>query len=142
MDTRLVSSAYFDPLRAALVEFLEEIKSLSVNGKLQLEQPRPLRYNNRQTEYEKSRINTTKIDPEQIYCVKETEGVVRVDLSDATTQNLLTNLVDPDTYLRQKTYPHFANFNTAATETTNEKLDRVASNPAFSLGSMLRYWMP
>ncbi|KAL8274951.1 hypothetical protein Esti_001151 [Eimeria stiedai] len=98
MQTRLVGSEYFDPLRVALRSFLEELKRLSLDEKLQVEQPRPLRFNNRQVQYDASREKTTKIDPRSVYCV---ESLTRIQPNPASiTEYQMSNvhLVDPNKY--------------------------------------------
>ncbi|OEH77728.1 tubulin delta [Cyclospora cayetanensis] len=119
METRLVSSEYFDPLRVALSAFLEELKSISLEGKLHVEQSRPLRYNNRQIEYERSREATTVIDPDKIYCVQEPDAVMPEIRSDDTYHSQPVYLVDPLKYWLQKQAKQTQKINSTSTTTVS-----------------------
>ena len=146
MDSRLVNSQYFDPLRTVLVEFLEELKSLSLEGKLQVEQPRPLRYNNMQAEYDKSRENTTIIDPMTVYCIHDSDAAVPATRSAAPTETLPVRLVDSEKYWLQKKVQALRSISTTTAPPASavEKITS-AKNMAFrlpSLGAILSRWMP
>ncbi|CDJ35601.1 uncharacterized protein EMH_0006240 [Eimeria mitis] len=146
MEGRLVSSEYFDPLRIALVEFLEDLKSLSLGGKLQVEQPRPLRYNNRQTEYDKSREHTTTIDPMTVYCVQESAASVQPTRSSDPNEAPPVHLVDPEKYWLQKKAQTLRSTSTttASPSSTAKKLTPVKHLEFHlpSLGSILSNWVP
>lgn len=145
MDTRIVSSAYFEPLRVALADLLEELKRLSLEGKLQVEEPRPLRFNNRQIEYDKSREHTTKIDPSTIYCVQDAAAVPSATRSAVPSQQLAVHLVDSKRYWRQKRVQALRMTTSTTTPPTRRiKLEGPHDNTGlgFSLGAALSSWMP
>ncbi|KAL8434032.1 hypothetical protein ACSSS7_003443 [Eimeria intestinalis] len=145
MQSRLVGSEYFDPLRAALRNFLEELKRLSLEDQLQIEQPRPLRFNNRQTEYDASREATTKIDPKSIYCVESLTNISPNPASIKEHQMPNVRLVDPEKYRQQskkRSSPHIPSATTATLITTSRPLVADSSITKFTLGSLLSYWTP
>lgn len=146
MESRLVNSEYFDPLRVALAEFLEDLKTLSLEGKLQVEQLRPLRYNNRQAEYDKSREHTTTIDPMTVYCVQESKAIMPATRSIATSEIPPVRLVDPEKYWLQKKVQALRSTSTttATPPPAVKKLNPVKQKDIRlpSLGAILSRWIP
>ncbi|CDJ69335.1 hypothetical protein, conserved [Eimeria necatrix] len=145
METRLVSSEYFAPLRAALAEFLEELKSLSLQGKLQAEQPRPLRFNNRQVEYDKSRENTTKVDPMAVYCIQESVTEQSAARSGPSSEPPIVHLVDPEKYLLQKKAKALRSSSTTTPPphaTRRRPIDSPPMEVGFSIGAVISNWKP
>lgn len=98
MTTRLVDEQYFEPLKATVDAFLKEIKALSLEGSLAPEAPRPLLFDNRQVEYEKSREKTTKIEPESVFCVKEENQENNSERRSAAHAPRIVQLVDRERF--------------------------------------------
>ncbi|KAL8439653.1 hypothetical protein Efla_004561 [Eimeria flavescens] len=130
MHTRLVSSEYFEPLRRALASLLQELKSLSLEGKLQVESLRPLRFNNRQDEYEKSREKTTKTNPRAIYCVESLQPVT-IDFGAAADFGTSAILVDAEAYWKQR--------QRATSSTTSPPQTKIVASLGYTKSST-RFW--
>lgn len=135
---------YFEPLRVALAEFLEELKELSLQGKLQIEEPRPLRFNNRQVQYDKSREETTKIDPQTVFCVgASSEGLVISRVS-SSVQPPIVHLVNPERYRHQKAAEAMRATASSTVPSQKPKLRGQNHNidVELSVGSVLSQWRP